>query len=1051
MTVCPACAGQNADDARFCSQCGRPLVPDVPPGKAERRLVTVLFADITGSTSLGEALDPEDLQDVLGAYAEAMREEIEAEGGTVEKFIGDAVMAVFGVPVAHEDDPSRALRAALRMRRRLEELNGSLERRHGVRLAMRIGVNTGDVVASSEPRSEVGMVTGDAVNAAARLEQTADTGQILVAERTARSARGFRFREVGPLTVRGKSRPVATAELLDDRVEATPGGMERGIPGLRAPMVGRDRELELLRSTYGRLASSGRAQLVTIYGEPGIGKSRLTRELLAWADGQGDGVTVLKGRCLPYGEAITYWPLAEILKSYTGVLDSDPPETALAKIAALAADVLAGVPDPPRSAGVLAFTFGLEDPRFGLATLPPRQVQLETHEAWRAFFTGLTADRPAIVVIEDIHWADDPLLDLLEELADRVAGPLLFVCPARPDLAQHRPGWGGGKRNFSSISLEPLSFDDAATLVEMLLAVEELPGETREAMLARADGNPLFLEEIIRQLIDEGRIVRDGQRWRATDDIDQIEIPDTVQAVLAARIDLLPAVERSALLSASVVGRVFWGGSVAQLLDDDNELADHALGRLEDRELVLSQLGSRIAGEREFLFKHVLTRDVAYGTLARRDRARAHADVAAWIESAAGERQPEFADLLAHHLGLAYDGALADPGVSADRRDELRRRSLHAALAASAEARNRMLLAKANAFAEAALDVAADAHERSLALEALGLCALWHYRGDDAWRHLSRAVDERLAASRDSGEDLAMLCARAVESPTRWPASMAEQPDRRTLWPAMSRSASSTPTTDGEARIRLLLARGMWVFAFRRIGLTEDDAERARGRAERAFALAEALGRDDLASAALDGVTSVDFIVGLHGRTLPDVERRLTIAERLTDPWEIGDAFQTAADIALAVGRYDDALPLGQRGLRARPRRAGRLAGGPRVACDRTFQARRLGWGHRGLRAHGGGARCDDEVRHRRLLHAHHVDLYRAALRASWRTSRSGQAGGGHGSGARRGPSTVRRIPWLSRLPHIGVGRGTWHESSRAGRSSAGTWPRARSSRRSAT
>jgi class 3 adenylate cyclase len=906
MTACPACADENADDARFCSNCGRPLAPDESAGAAERRLVTVLFADITGSTPLGEELDPEDLQDVLGAYAEAMRQEIEAEGGTVEKFIGDAVMAVFGVPVAHEDDPSRALRAALRMRRRLEELNSDLERRHGVRLAMRTGINTGDVVASREPRAEVGLVTGDAVNAAARLEQTADAGQILVSERTARSARGFQFNDLGPLAVRGKSRPVATVELLDEGLDELPGDRERGVPGLRAPMVGRDRELELLRSTYGRLASSGRAQLVTIYGDPGIGKSRLTRELLEWADGHGDGVTVLKGRCLPYGEAITYWPLAEILKSYTGVLDSDPPETALAKIAALAADVLAGVPDPPRSAGVLAFTFGLEDPRFGLATLPPRQVQLETHEAWRAFFTGLTVDRPAIVVIEDIHWADDPLLDLLEELADRVAGPLLFLCPARPDLAQHRTGWGGGKRNFSSIFLEPLSLDDATTLVEVLLAVEELPDETREAMLARADGNPLFLEEIIRQLIDEGRIVRDGPRWRATDSIDEIEIPDTVQAVLAARIDLLPAVERSALLSASVVGRVFWSGSVAQLLDDGNEVAADALGRLEDRELVLSQLGSRIAGEREFLFKHVLTRDVAYGTLARRDRARAHADVAAWIESAAGERQPEFADLLAHHLGLAYDGALADPGVSADRRDELRRRSLHAALAASAEARNRMLLAKANAFAETALDVATDAHERSLALEALGLCALWHYRGDDAWRHLSQAVDERLVAGRDSGEDLAMLCARAVESPTRWPASMAEQPDEAAVARYVEIGLEHA-ATDGEARVRLLLARGMWVFAFRRIGFTDEDSESARRASEEAFALAEALGRDDLASAALDGVTSVDFIVGLHGRTLPDVERRLAIAERLTDPWEIGDAFQTAADIALAIGRYDDA------------------------------------------------------------------------------------------------------------------------------------------------
>ncbi len=868
MTACPACAGENADGARFCSHCGRPLAAEETAGTAERRLVTVLFADITGSTPLGEELDPEDLQDVLGAYADAMRQEIEAEGGTVEKFIGDAVMAVFGVPVAHEDDSSRALRAALRMRRRLEVLNTDLERRHGVRLAMRTGVNTGDVVASRESRLEAGLVTGDAVNAAARLEQTADAGQILVSERTARSARGFRFGEVGPLTVRGKSRPVATVELVDDGVDAIPGGLERGIPGLRAPMVGRDHELDLLQSTYGRLASSGRAQLVTIYGDPGIGKSRLTRELLAWADGQGDGVTVLKGRCLPYGEAITYWPLAEILKTYTGVLDSDAPDAALAKIAELAEGVLASVPDPARSAAVLAFTFGLEDARFGLASLSPRQVRLETHEAWRAFFTGLTADRPAIVVIEDIHWADDPLLDLLEELADRVAGPLLLVCPARPDLAQHRTGWGGGKRNFSSIFLEPLSHDDAARLVEVLLAVEELPDETRAAMLARADGNPLFLEEIIRHLIDEGRIVREGERWRATESIDEIVIPDTVQAVLAARIDLLPADERRALLSASVVGRVFWSGSVAQLLDDGNELADDALGRLEDRELVLSQLGSRIAGEREFLFKHVLTRDVAYGTLARRDRGRAHADVAAWIESAAGERQREFADLLAHHLGLAYEGALVDPSVSEERRDELRQRSLHAALAASAEARNRMLLDKANAFAEAALGVAADAFERSLALEALGLCALWDYRGDDAWRNL--AAGRRRASRRGSSAESRWRCCVPA------PSSLRRVGPRR--WRSRPKRPPSPVTSRSDSRMRLPKARhGCVCFSpaacgcsrSGETGFTEDEAEAARRRVRRP---SRSRRRSDATISRARRSTasrSIEFILGLHGRTGP--------------------------------------------------------------------------------------------------------------------------------------------------------------------------------------
>jgi len=259
MTRCPACGGENLDGARFCSHCGRPLAQvRQPADEAERRLVTVLFADITGSTPLGEELDPEDLKDVLGAYAEAMREEIEAEGGTVEKFIGDAVMAAFGVPLAHEDDAARAVRAALRMRARLERLNDELELRHGVRLAMRTGINTGEVVATTSARPDAGRIAGDAVNAAARLEPNAAPGQILVSERTARSARGFRFRDVGSLAVKGKAQPIPTVELVDDEPAAHPGPQHRGVPGLRAPMVGRDHELELLRSLYGRLASSGR-------------------------------------------------------------------------------------------------------------------------------------------------------------------------------------------------------------------------------------------------------------------------------------------------------------------------------------------------------------------------------------------------------------------------------------------------------------------------------------------------------------------------------------------------------------------------------------------------------------------------------------------------------------------------------------------------------------------------------------------------------------------------------------------------------------------------
>ena len=459
----------------------------------------------------------------------------------------------------------------------------------------------------------------------------------------------------------------------------------------------------------------------------------------------------------------------------------------------------------------------------------------------------------------------------------------------------------------------------------MLLAVEELPDETREAILARADGNPLFLEEIIRQLIDEGRIVRDGGRWRATEDVDEIEIPDTVQAVLAARIDLLPPVERSALLSASVVGRVFWSGSVARLLDDGNGAADEALGRLEDRELVLSQLGSRIAGEREFLFKHVLTRDVAYGTLRAGDRARAHADVAAWIESAAGRAAARVRRPARTPSRARVRRSRRRPGAPADRRDELRRRSSKQAWLRPPRRRAGCCSTRRTRSARPRW-TSPPTRTSVTRPGALGLSALRDYRGDDAWRNLSQAVDERIAGGRASGEDLAMLCARAVESPTRWPASMVSTAGTRS-GAAYVEIGLEHAASDGEARVRLLLARSMWVFAFRREGFTEEDAETARRRATRR---SPSRRRSDATISRARRSTACERRV--HRRPAradagPWWNAGSRSSSDSTDPWEVGDAMQTAADTALAIGRYDDARRWASEGFE-RARAARRLARG---------------------------------------------------------------------------------------------------------------------------
>ncbi len=546
--------------------------------------MTILFADVTSSTSLGERLDPERLQEVLATYFGAMREEIEAEGGTVEKFIGDAVMAAFGVPTAHEDDPSRALRAALRMRERLAEVNADLDRRFGVTLQIRTGVNTGEVLAATSPRPGDPMVTGDAVNVAARLEQAADPGAIVVAERTARAARGFRFRELGEQELRGKEQAVA-AVMLEER---KPDADERGVPGLRAPMVGRDRELELLRSLYERSAEEGQPNLVTIYGDPGVGKSRLVAEFVDWAEGQSVEPTIVRGRCLPYGDGVTYWPLAEILKGLADVRDTDTTEVALERIQRLGRDLITTdvATHPEKATAALAYSVGVEDPAFSFGAMEPREVSLKIHAAWRSLFSSLASRAPVVAVIDDIHWADQVLLDLLEELADRVVGPVFFLCPARPELTERRPGWGGGKRNVSSVGLDPLTASESDRLVGLLLSVADLPGSVHERILERAEGNPFFLEEIVRHLIDEGMIVRDGRHWRATSTIAEVQIPDTVQAVLAARIDLLDPVEKRALQRAAVVGRVFWPGPVGRLLNGDRDRLRSTLDRLEERELV---------------------------------------------------------------------------------------------------------------------------------------------------------------------------------------------------------------------------------------------------------------------------------------------------------------------------------------------------------------------------------------------------------------------------------------------------------------------------------
>jgi class 3 adenylate cyclase len=649
----------------------------------ERKLATVLFADLVGATALASEQDPERTRALLERFYDAMAEEIEAAGGTVEKFAGDAVMAAFGAPTAREDHAERALHAALAMRRRLAELFGDA-------LQVRIGVNTGDVVVGRS-RADSSFVTGDAVNVAARLEQAADPGEILVGERTVAAVRGaFEFSQTQTVAAKGKAEGVGCRSLVRSVRLMRP----RGVAGFPAAFVGRRAELDLLQATHRRVLDGREPHLVTIMGDPGVGKTRLAGELGRWLDGQSPQPLQRTGRCQPYGQA-TYWALAEVLKEHLGILDSDSPETVRERLG-------------PRE--ILALALGLDV----AGDLHPLAARERLYEAWVDFLEELAAERPAVVVIEDLHWAEDPLLDLLERIARDVHGPLLLLCTARPELLGRRPAWGGGRRNASLLWLEALSPAEASALLGQLVA-PELVGDLSELLVERAEGNPFFLEELVDAVIDVG--------------VAELEtkIPDSVQALLAARIDALGPDEKAALQAASVIGRVFWAGPVRELLGGGQP--DWAT--LEERDFIRRRSGSSMAGESEYLFKHALTREVAYASLLKAKRARLHAEFAGWLERF-GDGRDDLAPFLGHHYAEAArpeDADLAWAGAE-EKLEPLREKAVHWLRRAAELAVGRYDIDEGLRFLARAVDLTSDMSLRSALWREIGRANALKYDGE---------------------------------------------------------------------------------------------------------------------------------------------------------------------------------------------------------------------------------------------------------------------------------------------------------------------------------
>jgi class 3 adenylate cyclase/tetratricopeptide (TPR) repeat protein len=683
MQRCPNCGEENSDRARFCQNCATPLLSEPEPASETRKTVTIVFADVTGSTALGERLDPEALRRVMGRYFDAMAAVIERHGGTVEKFIGDAVMAVFGIPRLHEDDALRGVRAADDMRRALAALNVDLERDHEVGLAARIGVNTGEVVAG-DPTEGQRLVTGDAVNLAARLEQSAGPGEVLIGEATHRLLRdAVEVVPVGPLDLKGKTERVSAFRLI--RVFEDVAGHARH---LDAAMVGRDEELEMLEHALDRAVSERTSHLFTLLGPAGVGKSRLVQEFVARP---ARSARVLRGRCLSYGEGITYFPLVEIVQEAAGVEREDDLASARAKLAALAD----GIEDRQR---VVALVAGL------LSWAEPVAAE-DAQWGVRKLFEHLAREEPTVLVFEDIHWAEPALLDLIEHLADWSRdAPLLILCVARPELLDLRSGWGGGKLNATTILLEPLAADEVSQLVDNLLGRAEIPADARSRIMEAAEGNPLFVEEMLGMLIDDGLLRFGDGTWRAVDDLAQIAVPPTIQLLLAARLDRLDAEERAVIERGAVEGKVFHSGAVTILAPESlRPKVPSRLLALARKELIRPDR-AEFAGEDAFRFRHLLIRDAAYQAMPKEQRADLHERFTSWLERVAGDRVSEYEEILGYHLEQAYRFR-AELGMSDGHTAELGRAAANRLMASAERARERSDVAGAEALLRSAVEI----------------------------------------------------------------------------------------------------------------------------------------------------------------------------------------------------------------------------------------------------------------------------------------------------------------------------------------------------------
>jgi class 3 adenylate cyclase len=842
----------------------------------ERRVISALFADLVGFTSHTERSDPEDSRRRLTLFHGKVRQDVERFGGSVEKLMGDGVFAAFGATVAHEDDAERAVRSALRIVESVEELNAS-EPQLG--LAVRVAVTTGEAIVQLETNPDRERIIGDVVNTASRLQSVAAPGQVVVDERTYRSSRdAVNFETIEAVELRGKEQKQAVWLATGLRSRYGVAVEEEAA----TTFVGREEELSLLTDSFDRSVSRQSPQLVTVVGEPGVGKSRLIREFRRVIDDRPDLVWWRQGRCLPYGEGVTFWAIGEVIKAHAGVLESEPAEKVQAKLRSTVAHLF---DDPDEASWVEMRLRSL----VGLGEAEAERTEL--FAAWLRFFEALAARNPLILVVEDLHWADDAVLEFLSHIHDWAhQSPILILCTARPELYGTRADWGGGKRDAVTIGLAPLTDEETVQLVSSLSQRPLMDASLQQALVERSGGNPLYVTELLRLASEQGWLERIHRG-------DDIPLPDTISAIIAARLDLLEAGDKALIQAAAVIGRVFWSGAVSFVEDLDPNEVQRRLRRLVSRELIRPVRRSSMQGQDEYSFAHVLARDGAYSRLTKPDRARLHEATARWLEAVSGERALDVAELLAHHLATAWELAPTD--------DPERRRRVYRFQLAAGDRAKAFDAARAARFYESAVGLSSTGSEKGRALLDLVFLRRGSNEEDDARAQLA------LAAFTESDDRQGQAEAASALQSLAWYRGSAEATDR---WNAKALELAEA-LEPSPVLARVLVAAAA-------VNQLRDRSYEALDLVERSLAVAQAVGDTHTFARSLVIRGTSNAQLG-DERGIDDILEGLRIQLDTNDTVRAMQTYNNAATIQISSGHLregrktiEEAIAFGQaRGL----------------------------------------------------------------------------------------------------------------------------------------